>query len=243
MLARLLIIVAVLAGLYFLIRRFRRSSWGPQLGRVALAAGGVGFLLLLTVRGGAEIALPLLAVLAPWLIRWLKIHSPPLSSSTSSQAGSSSSQSAVTTRFLRMTLDHVSGTMTGQVQEGRFAGCILANLTLSELLMLWRECQVDAQSVAVLEAYLDRYAESDWRERLQADQHSQSPANSAAMTPAEAYQILGLLPGASRADIQSAYRRLLQRLHPDQGGTAYLAAQLNRARDLLLADNARGDAG
>lgn len=242
MLARFLIIAAVLAGLYFLIRRFRRSSWGPQLGRILLAAGGVGFLLLLTVRGGAEIALPLLVVLAPWLIRWLKIHSPPLSSSTSSQTGSSS-QSAVTTRFLCMTLDHASGTMTGQVQEGRFAGCVLADLTLSELLMLWRECQVDAQSVAVLEAYLDRYAKSDWREHVQGDQHSPSPANSAAMTPAEAYQILGLSPEASRADIQSAYRRLIQRLHPDQGGTAYLAAQLNRARDLLLADNTGGDAG
>ena len=242
MLARLIIIAAVLTGLYFLIRRFRRSSWGPQLGRVALATGGVGFLLLLTVRGGAEIALPLLAVLAPWLIRWLKTHSPLPSSSTSSQTGSSS-QSAVTTRFLQMTLDHASGAMTGRVQEGRFAGCVLADLTLSELLMLWRECQADSQSVVVLEAYLDRYAKSDWREHLQGDQHSQSSVNSVAMTPAEAYQILGLAPGASRADIRFAYRRLIQRLHPDQGGTAYLAAQLNRARDLLLADNASGDAG
>jgi hypothetical protein len=241
MLARLLIIAAVLTGLYFLIRRFRRSSWGPQLGRVALAAGGVGFLLLLMVRGGAEIAVPLLAVLAPWLIRWLRINSSSPSPSTSSQTGSSS-QSVVTTRFLRMTLDHASGTMTGQVQEGRFAGCILADLTLSELLMLWRECQVDSQSVAVLEAYLDRYAKSDWREHLQGDRYSHSPANSTVMTPTEAYQILGLAPGASQADIQSAYRRLIQRLHPDQGGTAYLAAQLNRARDLLLADNSSGDA-
>ncbi|MCB1770828.1 MAG: DnaJ domain-containing protein [Candidatus Competibacteraceae bacterium] len=232
MLARLLVIAAALTGLYFLIRWLRRSSWSPQLGRIALAVGGLGFLLLLTVRGGAEVTLPLLAVLAPWLIRWLKTHS--LSPSASSRT-SSAPQSTVTTRFLYMTLDHASGAMSGQVQDGRFAGRALADLMLPELLMLWRECQVDSQSMAVLETYLDHYAKSDWREDLQGDQHSQSPANSTAMTLMEAYQILGLSPGASRADIQSAYRRLMQRLHPDQGGTAYLAAQLNRARDLLLA--------
>ncbi|HRX70197.1 MAG: DnaJ domain-containing protein [Gammaproteobacteria bacterium] len=233
MLARLLVIAAVLIGLYCLIRQFRRSLWGPQLGRIALAVGGLSFLLLLTVRGGAEITLPLLAVLAPWLIRWLKTHSPSLSAP--SQTGDSS-RSVVTTRFLLMALDHASGVMTGQVREGRFAGRDLVDLTLPELLILWCECQVDSQSVAVLEAYLDRYAGSGWRKRSQGDQHSQSPTNSGAMTLVEAYQILGLSPGASRADIQSAYRRLIQRLHPDHGGTAYLAAQLNRARDLLLTD-------
>lgn len=233
MLARLLIIASVLIGLYFLVRRFRRLLWGPQLGRIALAVGGLGFLLLLTVRGGAEIALPLLAVLAPWLILWLKTHSPSLSAP--SQA-SSLSQSAVTTRFLLMTLDHASGVMAGQVREGRFTGCSLAELALPKLLVFWRECQVDPQSVAVLEAYLDRHAEPGWRERLQGDRRSQSPADSMVMTLTEAYQILGLSPGASRVDIQAAYRRLIQRLHPDHGGTAYLAAQLNRARDLLLAN-------
>ncbi|MCB1920425.1 MAG: DnaJ domain-containing protein [Candidatus Competibacteraceae bacterium] len=212
-----------------MVRRFRRSLWGPRLGRIALAVGGLGFLLLLTVRGGAEIAFLLLAVLASWL----KTRSPSLSAP--SQA-SSLSQSAVTTRFLLMTLDHASGVMAGQVREGRFTGCSLAELALPELLVFWRECQVDPQSVAVLEAYLDRHAEPGWRERLQGDRRSQSPADSMVMTLTEAYQILGLSPGASRVDIQTAYRRLIQRLHPDHGGTAYLAVQLNRARDLLLAN-------
>lgn len=229
MFVRILIIATVLAGLYFLIRRFRRPAWGLQLGHTVLAVGIIGFLLFLTIRGGAEIALPLLAVLTPFLLRWLRSRSIP--SSTSTGTGSSR-QSAVTTRFLHMTLDHASGRMVGQIQEGCFAGRVLHDLTLSELLVLWRECQVDTQSVAVFEAYLDR-REPAWRERLH-DSDLGSSADSAAMSAAEAYQILGLQPGATQADIQSAYRRLIQRLHPDQGGSAYLAAYLNRARDLLL---------
>jgi len=232
MLARVLVIVAVLLGLYLLIRRFRGSTWDSQLGRTVLGIGIVGFLLLLAVRGGAGIALPLLAVMTPWLIRWLRNCLPSLSSSFA-RTSSAPSQSVVTTRFLHMTLDHVSGTMAGQIQEGQFAGRTLHDLALSELLALWQECQEDPQSVAVLEAYLDRHAEPAWREGLRG-KHSESLVGSGMMSLMEAYQILGLQPGATRADIQLAYRRLIQRVHPDQGGSAYLAAQLNQARDLLL---------
>ncbi|HRY19595.1 MAG TPA: DnaJ domain-containing protein [Candidatus Competibacteraceae bacterium] len=230
MLARALIIAATLVGLYFLTRRLRRSLGGVNLSRAVLAVGAAGFLLLLTVRGGIEMALPLLAVLVPFLLRWLHVLSP----SSTSRGKDSSQQSAVRTRFLYMTLDHASGVMVGQVQEGCFAGRALHDLTLSELLMLWRECQVDSQSVAVLESYLDRHAESMWRERLRDTGDRESPGSPGIMSQAEAYQILGLPPGAARVDIQSAYRRLIQRVHPDQGGSAYLAAQLNQARDLLL---------
>lgn len=54
------------------------------------------------------------------------------------------------------------------------------------------------------------------------------------MSREEAYAILGLPMGASRDEIQIAYRRLIQRVHPDQGGSADLAARLNQARDVLL---------
>lgn len=90
--------------------------------------------------------------------------------------------------------------------------------------------------LAVLEAYLDQRMGLSWRGQLQESERRQSasdrqPSN---MTPAEAYEILGLAAGAKRDEIQAAYRRLIQRLHPDQGGSAYLAACLNRARDVLL---------
>ncbi len=231
MLARVLLIAAVLIGLYVLVRWLRRSPWGKWVGRAVIAIGIAGFLLLLTVRGGAEVALPLLVGLTPLLLRWLNAQRPPSSAIGSNGLG----QSTVTTRFLNMTLDHASGAMRGQVQEGRFAGRALQELALPELLALWRECQADPQSIAVLEAYLDRHAEPGWRESLHdAESAADSPAATRVMSPAEAYQILGLSPGATPVEIQAAYRRLIQRLHPDHGGSAYLATQLNQARDLLL---------
>jgi hypothetical protein len=54
------------------------------------------------------------------------------------------------------------------------------------------------------------------------------------MTREEAYRVLGLSPGATREQIVAEYRRLMKRVHPDQGGTTYLASRLNQAKDRLL---------
>ena len=231
MLIRVLLVAAVLIGLYLLVRKLRRSGSIARLPRLLAAAGIAGFLMLLTVRGGAEIAVPLLAVLAPLLLRWLQLPSP--SSTTTGQA--SPNQSTVTTRFLVMTLDHVSGVMTGTVREGCFAGRSLQDLTQPELLELWRECQPDPQSTAVLEAYLDRHVDAGWRGQADTERkdRTQATANDH-MDRAEAYRVLGLQPSAGRDEIQAAYRRLIQRVHPDQGGSSDLAARINQARDVLL---------
>ncbi len=226
MLIRVLLVAVVLIGLYLLVRWVRRLGLSAHMPRMLGVAAGAGFLLLLTARGGAEVAVPLLAVLAPLLVRWLKLPSP------TSTGQASPSQSAVTTRFLSMMLDHASGVMSGTVRAGRFAGHSLQDLTLPELLELWRECQSDPQSSTVLETYLDRHADADWRE--QAGTGPAPAAENHRMDRAEAYQILGVQPGASRDEIQAAYRRLIQRLHPDQGGSSYLAARINQARDVLF---------
>lgn len=235
MLIRLILLIAALLGFYWLLRRLRRLGWSQRLRRIAITAGIGSLLLLLTVRGGAEFTLPLLTVLAPFLLRWLNA---PVSSSTTTASGASG-KSEVATRFLRMTLDHATGVMSGIVQAGRFVGRSLSDLTDQELLVLWRDCQEDPESLAVLEAYLDRQDNAEWREQFrQAEAETADSTHTAfrdgAMSRAEAYEILGLSPDASQDQIQAAYRRLMQRLHPDHGGSAYLAARLNQARQVLL---------
>ena len=137
--------------------------------------------------------------------------------------------SQIETAFLRMRLDHDTGEMDGTVLQGRYEGCELRGLGLAELLELLRECRSDRQSMAVLEAYLDRIHE-DWRER-----RGPPPGPSSdGMNEDEARAVLGVGPGASREEIVQAHRRLMQRLHPDRGGSDYLAAKLNAAKDLLL---------
>lgn len=237
MLLRLILLIGILLGAYFLLRRLRRLAWTQRVRRIAATMGIGAVLLLLTIRGGAEIALPLLTVLAPFLLRWLNASLPSPASISPSNAGA---KSEVATRFLRMTLDHATGVMTGVVQTGCFAGRLLSDLADQDLLALWRECQIDQESVAVLEAYLDRQGDQNWRARFQqaGSTDSAGPASrDNTMSRAEAYKMLGLLPGASQKEIQAAYRRLMQRLHPDHGGSAYLAARLNQARQVLLQED------
>ena len=99
------------------------------------------------------------------------------------------------------------------------------------------ECRAgDSQSAAVLEAYLDRVHGDDWREAYGqgAEQASSAPPSGGPMTREEAYAVLGLEPEATEEDIRTAHRRLMQKMHPDRGGSTYLAAKLNQAKDLLL---------
>lgn len=148
-------------------------------------------------------------------------------------------RSSVETTWLRMQLDHATGRMDGDVLQGRHAGRRLSSLNFEELILLLRDCQShDNQAAALLEAYLDRSIGEDWRERAtQGDPgETASPAANGAMTREQAWDVLGLQPGASDTEIRAAHRRLMKKFHPDQGGSTYLAAQINRAKDLLLGE-------
>lgn len=141
--------------------------------------------------------------------------------------------STVETETLWMELDHATGALDGEVRRGTFGGRTLGSLGLSQLLVLLADCQrEDPRSVPLLETYLDR-REPDWRARV--DPGSEGAASRGeAMDDATALRILGLEAGASPDEVKAAHRRLMTRLHPDHGGTDYLAAQLNRAKEHLL---------
>ncbi len=130
--------------------------------------------------------------------------------------------------------------MSGEVLEGAFAGRRLDDLDQAELIALWRECRAaDTQSASVLEAYLDRNLGESWRAAAGAGPAGEGEAPGSAgeaMTSAEAYGILGLEAGASEKAIREAHRRLMQKVHPDHGGSNYLAAKINRAKELLLGE-------
>ncbi len=141
--------------------------------------------------------------------------------------------SEVETDYLRMRLDHDSGTMSGTVRRGPFQGRHLSELSRDELVALWRECRAeDPQGASLLEAYLDRVM-AGWREAGDSQGAAGRPSGDA-MSREEAYAVLGLVAGASEAEIREAYHRLMMKIHPDQGGSTYLAAQINLAREVLL---------
>ena len=147
-------------------------------------------------------------------------------------------RSTVRTAALEMELDHDSGTLEGIVLAGRFEGQELGQLQLEQLLELGGELASDSESMQLLETYLDgRF--SGWREHAQADvgNGQRGAPASGPMTKQEAYEILGLEAGASTAEIRKAHRRLMQRLHPDLGGTSFLAARINEAKEVLLSDH------
>ena len=132
-----------------------------------------------------------------------------------------------------MSLDHDSGALSGQIVDGPHAGRALDTFDLPQLLAMIPA--FDAESVALLESYLDRRFPA-WRQDAQGDAagRQRGTASSGKMTDEEAYQILGLQPGAGRDDISRAHRALMKKLHPDQGGSTYLAARVNEAKDTLL---------
>lgn len=122
-----------------------------------------------------------------------------------------------------------------QVKQGRFAGRALDTLDPDELGILYSEVAGRARDRALLEAYLDRRIPG-WRENVERDPagRSRRTARAGTMTDEQAHQILGLAAGASETEIRTAYRRLMKRVHPDQGGSTFLAAQINEAKERLL---------
>jgi len=214
--------------LFLLLRAFANAPVArvKQFGAVVLGAIGAVILLLGLFTARGQQAVFALAFFLPLLLQWAqRWRTNKRFGGTAPQTGAANS---VETAFLTMTLDHDSGRMTGSVKAGQFVGRDLATLDLPELLALLEECQMaDVDSVALLEAWLDR-AHPDWRAEPAA------APRSAAMTREEALDILGLAEGADEDAIRAAHRRLMKTAHPDQGGSAWLAARINAARDLLL---------
>jgi len=190
-------------------------------------------------KGELAVAIPL-AVFGAGLLGW-----SPFGAQLGSAWGnygpkawkSQGQKSQVRSQFIEMTLDHDTGALDGRIIAGPEAGRVLDEFTLDQLITLARS--FDAESWSLLEGYLDRRFPA-WRENAQdagaggRGSEDRRTAPSGKMTADEAYQILGLKPGAGREEISRAHRGLMKKLHPDQGGSTYLAARVNEAKDILL---------
>lgn len=143
----------------------------------------------------------------------------------------------VATEWIEMELDHDTGDMRGRVLKGAFNGKSLQQLTDEDALRFYAEAgAADSETARLLEAYLDRRLGPDWRAKANEKTSSweQRTHGNSGMTREEAYRVLGLSPGAGEEEIRAAYKRLMLNLHPDRGGTDYLAAKINEAKDVLL---------
>ena len=232
--SQILLGAIALAGVLWLLKSYTVVTPGAMAtglrtlgGLAVMAMGG-----LLLARGRIEMAIPLF-VFGAGLAGWLPGMPGRFGRGKRATPGQ---RSRVRSAMLDMELDHDSGAMTGQVLAGQFAGRSLDSLQASELRALLVEIRADPDGLSLLEAYLDRRAPG-WREHVESDAAAgprDGGRSRPPMTKEEAYQVLGVQPGADTQEIRRAHRSLMKKLHPDQGGSTYLAARVNEARDLLL---------
>ena len=226
----LALLVAFALGLAWFLRANPSSL--ARLARpilVVLGALGVGGLLILTVAFLPGL-LPELFGLAGIVATALIARAARRRPAPGFGAPGAGQRTEARTAFLEAWIDHATGDVGGSVLQGRFVGRTLDGLADTELLELHDECARDADSIRVLEAYLDRRLGSAWRRAQEPP-----PRNPRVdMTRQEALSVLGLAEGASPDEIRAVHRRLIQRVHPDVGGSADLAARINRAKDVLL---------
>ncbi|PCH62176.1 MAG: molecular chaperone DnaJ [Gammaproteobacteria bacterium] len=172
-----------------------------------------------------------------WVQNWRKGPSGFGNTQQSSQSTqtNSSQSSKVSARYITMTLNHESGELDGEIIEGQFAGQRLSTLSKEAIIQFHKECLAnDNESAALVETYLNRIYGDTWSDADHQSHQQSSPNTKGNMSNAEALEILGLAKGASKKEIIAAHRLLVQKVHPDRGGSNYLAAKINQAKDILI---------
>lgn len=235
MLPQLIIIVGVLLVLWMLSNWFKRAK--PSVAARVLKRSGYAVLVVLglwlVLTGKLAGLFAVAAGLMPWVMRAARLHGlwQVLRRFGIQMRGGTPSPgkaSQVETHFLRMELDHDSGRLDGLILEGIFSGRRLSQLSEAQAVELWREVQADAESARVLQAWLER-TWPEWR-----DEPPPAAPPKSGMSVDEAREILGVSAQAGPDDIRAAHRRLMLANHPDHGGSTWIAARINQARDLLL---------
>ena len=216
---------------FFLARGMSNASPAQVANVVRYVGGGLALLVsaFLFARGGGVLAAPL-AMFGLWLMGGAP------GSGTVFQPKSTGQVSEVSTDYLHMELDHDTGDIRGTVRKGLFVGHRIEHLKPEDLVLLWQDCRSeDPQSAQIIEAYLDRTFPT-WRDDVKRGEEKMSGGPDGRMSIDEALEILGLRLGCSADDVRRAHRELMLKLHPDHGGSNYLATKINEAKDVLLSE-------
>jgi hypothetical protein len=231
-----LVVLAGLVGLLIAAQLARRVGRARLLRSLRWIIGGVAALLavFLLLRGRVDVA-SIIGAVAFTVLRYGRLGPLVIGGGDVSE----DNESGVRSRFITMNLDHATGDISGRVIAGRFKGADLMDLGEHDTRELLAEVAGDPDSLALLETWLDKNR-AGWREYF-AEQDAAAAgepppggSGSRADPEAEAYKVLGLQPGATADDIREAHRNLMKRVHPDQGGSTYLASKINEAKDRLL---------
>ena len=144
--------------------------------------------------------------------------------------------SRVRSAMIEMDYDHTDGAITGRIIAGPHEGHSLDGLDAGQCETIHAICRRDdPEGARLLEAYLHRRFPG-WRPAGEAhgDAGERRARHSSRMSEDEAYEVLGLRRGAARDEIARSHRTVMKKWHPDQGGTADLAARANEAKEVLL---------
>jgi len=233
MFIRLFLALLVLMGVMWFMSWYGKANSAQRnksikTGLLYIVAGA---LLLLVVTGRIPIIFAAISAAVPILHRLLAYRG--LIGTVGRFAGQKFGPTRFTTQWLVVEYDMATRTLDASITKGQFEGKKLSQLSESELSSLLEELKDDFQSRAAVNAFVMA------RNGGRYEQNKQPPPNvNGKMTLSQAYEILDISPDATDDEVKQAHKRLMQKLHPDRGGSSYLAAQINSAKDTLLNRNA-----
>ena len=243
--SKLILLIAfallIFVGYYLFKKRSKKQDKAAVMRAVLI--GFATLMIFLTVTGRVHVIAGVIGAMLPLITRALPlIRYWPLLSSFLKKSGASSASTAntgsggtsrVSTALLDMTLDIQTGRMNGTITAGGFVGRQLSELSLAELKGFYQESlQSDTDTVRLLDAYVRQEYGEQWEGNSHTD--NTSATQGGPMSAEEARLVLGLGDQPSKADIVKTHRKLISKLHPDKGGSDYLATKINQARDILL---------
>ena len=233
------IIIGSLSGLGLLLY-FVINTPPAQLKRIVFWSAGivsVGIFIFLLYRLSGSFLWSWIVFLIPLIVRWRGLIQQIRRAAKTASGPAKGQVSSVNTEFLEMNLNHDTGEMSGLVKKGEKKGYRIETLNLNQLFELIEESKSDATSIQLLERFLDKYFDENWRETYQSSSdryENNNDYSSDSISRAQALKILGLVEPVTDEQIKEAHRRLILANHPDRGGSTFLATQINKAKDVLL---------